>query len=356
MTTTPAGWYPDPYGSPLLRWWDGTQWTDATHAPGQEAGAPPQAPQQAPQPAPQPAPQQGSQQGPQQGPQWAQPQPQFQQPGGPWGPPNQTAQLPVPEFGPPRRTTPVWPWVVGGIAAVVMLALVIGGAVIVLRDRADSAIARPETTTAPPQLDQTVPPQPEPQQSPPPLPQLPQPSGDRIQDPVTGLSYAFPGGKWQVPESKDVNNPADQRMPLWTSACHVTSQSNYDGRGSEWVGSLYTAEVPQIFPYSGAQSFGQLSQALLLTYDPVFYGIPHERKILRNEALTVSGKQGWVIEFEMDFTKVAEANGLKWKKEKGEIILVDRGQNARPAMLYISVPDNLDQSVIKRVEDSLRSQ
>jgi hypothetical protein len=26
-----AGWYPDPYGAPQLRWWDGYTWTEHTH-------------------------------------------------------------------------------------------------------------------------------------------------------------------------------------------------------------------------------------------------------------------------------------------------------------------------------------
>ncbi len=26
----PAGWYPDPYGQPVTRYWDGTMWTDQT--------------------------------------------------------------------------------------------------------------------------------------------------------------------------------------------------------------------------------------------------------------------------------------------------------------------------------------
>ncbi|MFH8791453.1 phospholipid scramblase-related protein [Streptomyces sp. NPDC017941] len=48
MTTqsnTPAGWYPDPRGATqLLRWWDGTQWTDHTNAAPQGTQAAPAAP------------------------------------------------------------------------------------------------------------------------------------------------------------------------------------------------------------------------------------------------------------------------------------------------------------------------
>lgn len=38
----PAGWYPDPYGAPYERWWDGAQWTDHTNTPA--APEPVQAP------------------------------------------------------------------------------------------------------------------------------------------------------------------------------------------------------------------------------------------------------------------------------------------------------------------------
>ena len=39
MDLPPSGWYPDPYGTPsLLRWWDGSGWTQHTH-PDVTAGA-----------------------------------------------------------------------------------------------------------------------------------------------------------------------------------------------------------------------------------------------------------------------------------------------------------------------------
>ena len=40
----PPGWFADPAGSQLNRWWDGTQWTDNLQAPYQAAGVPVQAP------------------------------------------------------------------------------------------------------------------------------------------------------------------------------------------------------------------------------------------------------------------------------------------------------------------------
>ncbi|MGV2915574.1 phospholipid scramblase-related protein [Streptomyces alfalfae] len=59
MTThanTPEGWYADPHGAAqLLRWWDGSRWTEHT-SPGQQAGRPQgQAPAQQAQQAPQQA-------------------------------------------------------------------------------------------------------------------------------------------------------------------------------------------------------------------------------------------------------------------------------------------------------------
>ncbi|GHA36735.1 membrane protein [Streptomyces purpurascens] len=42
--TPPPGWYPDPHGPHLERWWDGTAWTEHRRAPGATAGPVPPPP------------------------------------------------------------------------------------------------------------------------------------------------------------------------------------------------------------------------------------------------------------------------------------------------------------------------
>lgn len=95
MTThsnTPAGWYPDPQGAPqLLRWWDGSQWTEHTNPADQQQA--PQA-QQVPQQAQPAQPQQAQAAHGQQQAQYAQQQGQFGQPQAQQQAPGQYQQAP----------------------------------------------------------------------------------------------------------------------------------------------------------------------------------------------------------------------------------------------------------------------
>ncbi|MFD0470878.1 hypothetical protein ACFQ0B_23175 [Nonomuraea thailandensis] len=157
---------------------------------------------------------------------------------------------------------------------------------------------------------------------------------------------------WGVAAPGDVNNgnPAEQQ---WTAGVKAVSHENYKGEG-DWIGNVYTGVLNELYPYSGVAGMGETAKAVFVHFSTQYYEPAHESEIVADKAMKIGDRDAWVLQFELDFTKISEENGYKWKKENGAIVLMDRGEDQSPAIVYVSVPDNLGTDVVGKVLSSLK--
>lgn len=269
----PPGWYPDPDGTPrMVRWWSGSAWSDVATPAG-----PGVAVQQSPVLAPQrPAPPREA----------------------PWGA--------EPEHRPARRGRAAW--IVAGVLGVVIavvLALVVG------TGDGDDAVATREAPAA---------------GQAPPGPAFP-PGTVRIVDESAGIAYPYLGTGWSEFDALGM-------VETTTVAGQYFTTQELTPDGTRFIAQVTSGPVAEGYGWSGPGSLQATTAALADSVRFNYYPRPNERRILRDEALTVDGSPAHLVEFQLSW----DVEGYDASGERAALLLVDVGRPA-PALLYISIPN-----------------
>ena len=257
----------------MVRWWNGESWSDVTTPAG--PGVAVQAPPVTAAPRPQPG----------------------------WGA-GQWDEVPQP---PARRPRTAW-WVAGSVlavVAVVVVALVVGlsggsGGGTLPDD--PPVAAGPSGTEFPPG---TV----------------------RIVDEEAGISYPFLGNGWF---EYDLGPMAETRT---IAGQYFTTQEGVPD-GGIFIAQCTSGPVADGYGWAGPGSEQATVTALADSVRTAYYPYPNEREVLRDEALTVDGRNAHLLEFQLTW----DVEGYDSTGERAALVVIDVGR-PDPALLYVSIPN-----------------
>ena len=332
MEMPPPGWYEDPVdaGGPL-RWWDGTQWTEHTAPTGSTSLT-----------------------------DWFQSIPfpvagrdhpaafsttRVLDRGGPgtlaeFGWPHST---PVSEDDTPllergeaagrlrrNRTRLMW-----GLALGAAVAMLITGVLVAVFGSSTAPHAAPAAAAGHPSAVRTL--TPKASAPPPSTPSTVPTTGTPVTDPASGLSYATLSTPWQPSCPAAMSNAAF----TWTAGESAVAGTVPPAGGDPWYASACSGLLGQQYPYTGVADLPQTAMNLAGAFDSAYYSaLPHVRATQQNNPLQVSGHPAWIVEFQMTYPAAA-GQGLAWQTQLGAVVVVDRGAGQPPAVMYVTVPDNL---------------
>ncbi|MGI8626658.1 MAG: DUF2510 domain-containing protein [Geodermatophilaceae bacterium] len=295
--TSTAGWYPDPEGRPgLERWWNGLGWSESVRPLSSSAtvlttadrdrvitkygtryaaaiGSDPHY--------------------------WdrteATPEP--------WQP---APSEPEPASTAGRRQVRIGPAAWGWFAAAAVVALLIG--VVVLVGGSNS----PE------------PPSPVPGAAP--EPETRPPGQTRIVDEEAGVAYPYLGTYWleYVSEIQETTSTAGQ---------YIVTQEQVPS-GGQFIAQVTSGPLQSSFGYAGPSSFASTIAAVQDSVRDRYYPLPNTIETLRDEAVTVDGAAGYLLEFNLNW----DVAGYDSTGERAALILIETGRPA-PALMYISIPN-----------------
>jgi hypothetical protein len=368
-----SGWYPDPYGTPgLLRWWDGTTWTEHTYAETR-----PQTPDQAvretaPQAEVAPTTVQPAvttvqpavttvqspvtsvrDMRPPTGPRTS-PQPAI--PPGEAGDGTRVLYLDQgtdgQEPGAPRRRRRRRIIIATGVAGGVVVAIAVI-ALVVSMGQSPAAPVAEQSATAPATAAASS----APTAAPSPSPSAPTASPTQatlstVSDATSGLSY----GQLPAPWSPGCPGGLNGQAFSWTAGESAVAGSLPNGETNngqpDWFGAACSGPLPAQYGYNGTADLENVTTNLANTFNGTYYdALPHNFQAVESQPVSVSGHPGWEVKFLLTYTN---PQGLAWTNEMGAVVVADPGTGAAPAVFYVSVPGNLNEDNVDTFVSSLQ--
>ena len=180
--------------------------------------------------------------------------------------------------------------------------------------------------------------------SPPSTPSTVPTTGTPVTDPASGLSYATLSTPWQPSCPAAISNAAF----TWTAGGERGGRDGPSGGRGPLDASACSGLLGQQYPYTGVADLPQTAMNLVGAFDSAYYSaLPHVRATQQNNPLQVSGHPAWIVEFQMTYPTAA-GQGLAWQTQLGAVVVVDRGAGQPPAVIYVTVPDNLGTANVGR--------
>ncbi|HVX45053.1 MAG TPA: DUF2510 domain-containing protein [Mycobacteriales bacterium] len=374
-----AGWFPDPEGEPgLLRWWDGTAWSEQTIAAGSpESAAPPGTAPTAGlwsrirrrESAEEPEPERDWRQAPG-GPKWDGATRYDERPGaygrggaaGRIGPDGRTVWFEPEPSGPDRfaayeyASPPAPRWyrhpAVPVVAILVVLIGLIAGVSALPDSPSDSGPVASEpslpTPTGPPlaQLcSDTQPSRPDPN-----APRQPVPAGPRIADPDAKISYAQQGPPFRPWDQGVWASQSESLGEEFTTGQYFITQQVTPG-GGPYMTTVLSGTVPATYGDDPHPNIECAARVISEDVRKAYYPLPNERRDISAHPMTISGRPAYYLEFHLSF----DAPGYNAKGELVAICVIDV-PGSKAAALYVSIPDTHKQfrSIVPKLMSSIR--